>query len=678
MAIPGDKEILQRFSDILDDVEHTGMDFWRQYEVRDGYRFFYGLDQWKPETKRKLHQLGLKEITFNRIPPFLRSVQGEITRLAGETRYFPTDGPQAKEYAETTNDLGKWMRDQANSDYNNKWALLDSEICGLGFVEKVMDHDMNPDGEPRDYRVSPIECIPDWNALGPNLTEGGHFIRAKFLTKHEFMEMFGDDIPETGIDPRFIFKNFSEDSSDVFESKFSLRNDGFVRQRQDMIMVFDYQFKEKIQARRVENPLQGQQIDNPIIAQTVQLTLEELELDPNDDIWDVDQTDFTALEEEFERLGLGELISQKTDRDKVYRAWISKDKILTKGAGPYENKFTYQTIMCFWDDEKFSPYGYVRALKDPQRVANASFMHMYHSTLSAPKPTVIAEKSAVEDAAEFESQIASRQAVVWAEEGGLGKILLHNPPAIPTGFDAPLQIATDAFVSTTGISLNFAAQEEREIPAILDRQRNEKSLTVLGDLIGNYQAFLKSSADVDLDRMKIMAENKPGRIVTIIGQEGIRTIEMLKEDFRQDFNVMIDQAKPSITQRMEASKQLSEMIKTGVIPEAMKQIVLTFIFENSGLPQSDLDRMKEVAQQQGQQQEQAQEKQQQMQDQIQQLLLVGQEAEVEQTQAQTQETMAKEKKTQADAMQSFSKGQQIDLENQQIIEGNVGEVNLTT
>lgn len=685
MPIPSDDKILERFKEILDGVEHSGIDHWRQYEVRDGFRFFFGLDQWKPETKRQLHKLGLKEITFNRIPPFLRSVQGEITKLAGETRYFSTDGPGAKEYTETANDLGKWMRSQAYSDYNNKWALTDAEVCGLGFVEKVVDHDINPDGEPRDYRVSPIECIPDWNALGPNLTEGQHFIRAKFLTEREFEDMFKDEnVPETGVDPRFGFRNIIEDNSDVFELKFSLRDGQNAQRRENLIMVFDFQFKEKIPNRRIENPLIDNPaaeaaLSNPIIAQTIAFKMEELGLDPVDTIWTVDETDFKGLEEEVLRLGLGELTSQKTNRDKVYRAWISKDRVISRGDGPYENKFTYQTIMCFWDDEKFSPYGYVRALKDPQRVANASFMHMYHSTLSAPKPTVIAEKGAVEDAAVFESQIANRQSVAWVENGKAtsGAIQIVTPPAIPTGFEAPLQIATDAFVGTTGINLNMAALEDKEMAAILDRQRNEKSLTTLGDLIENYRYFLQASAEVDLERMKIMAENKPGRIIAVAGEEGINTIKLLKEAFRQNFSVMIDQAKPSITQRMEASSQLSQMMKEGIIPEAMKQIVLTFIFENSGLPQSDLDKMKEIAKQQSEAQQQSQQEQKQAQDQIQQLLLVGQQAEIEQTNAQIEETLAKKAKAQADAAQSFSKGQQVDLENQQIIAGNVDNVNIT-
>ena len=80
MAIGTDEEILKEFNQILKDSSATGWDIWRRYEVKDGYRFFFGLDQWDEITKAKLHNQGLKEITMNRIPPFINSVQAEQGR----------------------------------------------------------------------------------------------------------------------------------------------------------------------------------------------------------------------------------------------------------------------------------------------------------------------------------------------------------------------------------------------------------------------------------------------------------------------------------------------------------------------------------------------------------------------------------------------------------------------
>jgi len=130
MALPSDQKILTAFNKIMSESENQGWSFWRQFEVRDGFRFFFGMDQWDPVVKANLHSRGLKEITLNRIPPFIKSIQGEIMKFSGETHFFPTDGEQSEEYAEVVNEGTKWVRDTAKSDFYNKWALQDAEVCG--------------------------------------------------------------------------------------------------------------------------------------------------------------------------------------------------------------------------------------------------------------------------------------------------------------------------------------------------------------------------------------------------------------------------------------------------------------------------------------------------------------------------------------------------------------------
>lgn len=676
MSISDDRVIIEDFNKIISDTESSGWDYWRQYEVRDGFRFFYGLDQWDESVKANLHSKGLKEITLNRIPPFIKSVQGEIIKFSGETHFFPTDGESAKEYAEITNEGTKWIRDQANSEYYNKDVLQDALICGLGVVESIVDHDTNPDGLPADIRVPPIEALPDWNGMGANLSNGRYFIRAKFLSKNEFSDMFPDvaQVPEEGTDARFTLMDIAENDDDIFENKFQLKNNQYNKKGQE-ILVFDFQFKEKVAFKRVQNPIQTEEVQliaqNPFVAKRLSDTLQQFNLSPSEQIWNLDTTEFKALKEKLSFLEI-ELEAQDAKKDEYFRAWVSKGKVIQKGDAPYKDRFSYQMMLAFWDDEKQCPYGYLRMLKDAQKVSNSAFMHLFHSTLSAPKPVVFYEETAIDDADEFERDISNRQAAIGVRDGAItqGKIQPFTPPPVPTGFELPLTIANSAFVDVTGINLNFAAMEENVISGVLDRQRNEKSATSLGSIVDNFRFFLKSKGFVDIARLAILAENMPGRLVSVLGKEGIQQIPLLKDVFRANYEIKVDEAKPSVTQSMETTKQLAEMLKAGFIPQEINDIILKFIFENSGMPQTAITEIGQRIQQSAQRQQQQSQQQAEASQRLQQITEQGLASEAMANQALAQDRNANIPVKEAEANKKFAEAQQKELENAVILAGN--------
>ena len=704
MGIPSDKDIIESFTERVSNTENTGWDYWRQWEVRDGYRFFFGLEQWEESTRRELERRGLKPITFNRLPPFINSVNGEVTRLAGQTRYFPTEG--GEDYTDVANDAVKWAMDKSNEDHYKRLALKDAEICGLGCIEQTIDYTNNPNGLPLDARVHPIEVLPDWDAEGTNLSDGRFFIRAKFLPVEVFEKRFKKSIEPGNFNFDFTFANRQFSDQNFFVERFNLRGSNFNTFRHNAIMIFDYQFKEIEDYKRIQNPfknvfsgdLEPQKVESkedpqanpsaailqqrletdPVFAKLLQTELEDLDINVADDVWSV--KDNADVEPISNLLGIP-LDVGTAQRDRYYRAFMtgqgnSGAQIIEKGDGPMKTKFSYSMINAFWDDEKRSPYGYVRLLKDPQRVANSSFMHIFHSTLSAPKPTVIAEKDAVEDPDVFERQIADRQSVAWIEEGATGKFTPYNPPAQPTGFEAPLNISVNAFVETSGINLNFNATDDTEISGILDRQRNEKSAVTLVDVIENYRYFMKELGQGNIERLAQLAENVPGRLITVVGEDGINRIQLLEEVFATDYEVVIDEADPSVTQQMENTKQLAELLKAGFVPEEMQNPVLMEIFENSGISKETREELKEISQARAQQAAQLQQVEAARQQAVQQLIEAGQMDEIERVNAAADElrsriilNQAKAEGEVADAEKTMADRNQKIIENQAILSG---------
>ena len=685
MAIPSDDVILKDYNTILSDAQDTGWKFWREVEVDEGYRFFNGTEQWDPSVRQNLLARGLKPITINNIPPFIKSVQGEVTRFSGEVHFFPNEGKESNGYSEVVNKGTEWVRNQASSDYYNKQVLQDALICGLGGVESIIDYEEDPDGVPRDMRVMPKEFLPDWNSTGVNLNNGRYIIRARYMTKQKFKEMFPDTpLPpegEEGTSSTFTLGDLSQDQ-DEYETQFQLRPN-YEKPQRNMILVFDFQFKEAVKFKRTMNPLVNEQMrmmitQSPLIAQRLQLSLEDADVSPEQEFFDLTTEQFNAFAEEMTLIGLP-VEAQIITKYEYYRAWISKGKIIEKGDAPYKDKFSYTLLCTFWDDEKFCPYGYLRALKDPQKVYNSAFMHHFHSTLTSPKPSVFYESDAVEDTDEFERSVADRQAAVEVADGALrdGKIMPFNPPAGQTGFESLLTLSRDSYVSATGINMNFAGLDEQEISGILDRQRNEKSLTSIEDIVQNYHFFIKERGRTDVSRLAMLADGMRNRIVSILGKNGIERVSLLKDAFRLNYDVTIDEAKPSVTQRMETAKQLMELMKSGMIPQQTMPIVQEYVFENVGVPETALAAIRESMQQSIQAQSQQMQAQQEQDQIVRQITQQTMQADAMANEALAQERLASIAVKQADANKKFAESQQVEIENATILAGNVDTTNFS-
>ena len=105
----------------------------------------------------------------------------------------------------------------------------------------------------------------------------------------------------------------------------------------------------------------------------------------------------------------------------------------------------------------------------------------------------------------------------------------------------------------TGINLNFAGLEQKEITGVLDRQRNEKSAATLGEIVMNYRFFLKERGQTDIERLAILAENVPGRLISVIGDSGFNQVRLISQLFRSNYDIRIDEIEPSVTQKIETT-----------------------------------------------------------------------------------------------------------------------------
>ena len=590
-----DDKIMKGFKDLLNVGPTSGWNYWKRNEYIEGKKFFDGIEHYDPETLEILNDRGLKPIVINRTAPLIRNISNNIGKAVGEPKYYPTDDidDENDQYTSSTNELGKWGRSQGLYDHVTASARQDSAICGVGVIESRLNMEGdNVFGEPQYLRVAPIEVIWDPDATASNFTDAKRLLRAKIYRKEEFNERFGDELKNKfgveeisdGVDSMFTMLQANSDSEDLnVDALFDISaNDS--RLSEDHITVFDYQWKTLETVHIVKNPTLSKAftliVNDDLIAELSEFT-DDYKIGKNDGTWQLRDEAFNRLKNI-----MGDFPFESVERKKYYahRAFIAGGFVLDAMESPFETEFTYEFYVMFYDENKRCPYGYMRMVKDSQRVSNSAFLHLFHSLLSAPKASIMIEDGASDDMAGLQSRIANRDAVIRLNPGGINKVQQLQQTVIPTGFDQPLQIGITGAFQATGHNLEIAGQQDAQVSGILDKQRTERGYDNLADVIDSYRLFVKRIAQKDLYLFREMANNSPGEVIRVLGRSGIQSIELMRDKSNINFAAIVGEAPPSFNQKQENTKVLMELKERGYIPPELDIFVLQAIIDNADMP----------------------------------------------------------------------------------------------
>jgi len=606
MAIFDDDTIIKNYQKLITSAQEFGWSWWKRNEYIEGRRFFDGIEQYDSDVLKSLGKRGLRPVVMNRTDPFIRGVANNIGKATGVWRYYPLDdvenqpdqeqNTEKDDYSTSMNELGKWGRDQGNFEREAGQVRLDASICGVGIMEQRLDMEGdNVFGEPCYTRIPPIEVVIDQDAQGVNFHDARDMFRARIMDKETFTEQFEDspgakDVGD-GIDQMFTMLQVNNTDSITINPLFeSTAFDS--RLGQNNVTVYDYQWFQKEAVHVVKNPLLDD-INLNILGQDEELLIELRKLMDDNKLAD-DDPSWLLFDKEFRQLegiidNKVDIESAKKKKKRYYRAFIAGDIILDKMESPFPDGFTYSFYTQYYDEDKRVPYGFMRKIKDSQRTSNASFLHMFHSILSAPKPSMFAEHGVTDEPDKFELQAAQRDSVLWVNDGKLERIRENIPPTVPTGFENPLQISIESMFQVTGLNFEMLGQQTNEISGILDKQRTERGYDMLKDVIDNYRMFLKEIGKKDLQLYREIASQAPGEIIRVIGTNGIEAIPLLKDQTNQNFAVTIDDAPSSINQKSDNIKVLFDIMQLPNIPPQMQPMLLDAVLENSDMP-SDLRR----------------------------------------------------------------------------------------
>lgn len=513
-------------------------------------------------------------VQFNLVKPYVNAVRGFMAQNRRNADYVARmEQDQLQEmYSEWTNAYKDYVRDNANADQVETQQDGDLLICGYGAVETAMTYGdgysaRNPNGEIVMGRLDPRALGWDPSARASNLLDARWVFYKKIYALDEALDLFTDASPDD-----FEGEQGLDESNKIYYPRGGIYNKiqeiyDWESESEELVKVYFYQWYEVEPFYRAKNPLKD--IQDPQTQQYFDLELQalaadqdqddEYAFDPRADIISCDSKTKKAIEEMFE-----DGVDFETFRRRVYyTAIVSGKKVFKKYRSPCQSGFTVKFKTGDFDEENKMWVGMVNSLKDPALYYNKALTELMFTIASQAKGGVYIERDAVEDITDFEAKYAKTDAVIVVNDGAIsgGKIMPKKEQFTANGLDSVMQMSSDALPMVSGIDKSFLGSSENKLePAALQRQRVKQVTTALATFFDNITVYQKEQASLLLPMMRIMAENNDGSMFKAISKDGTNIfLKMSPDNFADEYDITIQEAPDTATQREEKSEQLVSM-----------------------------------------------------------------------------------------------------------------------
>jgi hypothetical protein len=556
----------------------------RQYKNTEDCNAFYAgdyMDFWI--GSQSTDQFGVKKramVQINKVKPYVNAVKGFFAQNRREAKYSARlDGQKIQElYSQYANGLRSYIRRQAHADQVETQQDGDMLNCGYGCVETAMTYTdgqatTNPNGQILKGRIDPLEVGWDPFAKAANLTDRRWDFAEKIYDLNDAIDLFQDARADD-------FESATDDELKDGEGayKFYARGGRYNKiketaldwsdQKNEKVKVYFYEWFKYEKFWRCENPATLMQ--DPRLAQIAKIQLEIIAqdltqdqqdmfaFDSNDEILSFDDEVKKKIEEKFSELEIYEYRKMV-----FYGAVISKDHVFTKYKNPCQTTFTRNFKTGDYDAKNKIWTGMVNSMKEPTLYENKALTELMFIIGANSKGGVYIEEDAVDDVQKFEQQYSKTDAVIVVNPGAIAgeKIKSKKEPQVTTGYEGIIQMSAGYLQEVNGFDKSFfGSVESKQETGVLYKRRIRQIISLLAcyaDAITLYQIL---DARLDLDYMRIFAENNSGGLFPVSGVDGKQQfLQISKDKLATEYDVNIDEAPQSAEEKEEYAKILSSM-----------------------------------------------------------------------------------------------------------------------
>jgi hypothetical protein len=529
-------------SDLKKSRDHSRQ--WRSDAAED-FGFVDGKSQWSEEEREFLRDSLRPEVTFNRVGPVIDVICGEEIANRQEVRYIPRSQGDAKAN-EVYTAAASWVRDMCDAEDEESDAFRDAVICGMGWTETRMDYEDDLEGMAVIERIDPLEMYWDHTAKKQNLSDARWFARVKKFHKDEVAKMWpdkadditgGNDLWGEDDDGGTPHRTYAGDQYQYGDGEGSEQSDA------DLIEVVEYQYYDFEDVYRIQVP--------PAIQQ--RLAMVGMNVQANEI---VSPKLHDRIKEKADEFGI-EFKSVKQKRKRYMHVFMAGELELEHA--PIKCKaFKFKPITGRRDRNDNTWYGFVRAMKDPQRWANKWLSQVMHIINSNAKGGLMAEKDAFDNPRKAEEEWADPQSITFLKPGGLSKVMPKSPITYPAGLDKLMEFAVSSIRDVSGVSVEMLGMREGNQPGILEYQRKQAGLRILATMFNALRRYRKEQGRLLLSFIEEYLTD--GRLIRIVGEEGAKYIPLTKQEGTTTYDVIVDDAPTSPNQKDKVFSILSTLV----------------------------------------------------------------------------------------------------------------------
>ena len=540
---------------------------WRM-EMRESFEYRAG-EQWDSEDKARLEEQNRPIATFNRIAPIIDSVVGWEINNSQQLTYRPRtldDAYQGEVYTETA----RWVMDGCDGEHEETDAYSDAITCGMGWTEWRVDYEEDPDGKLLKERVPPNEMRWDPGSRKQNLIDKRWVMREKRWPLEDIRDRWPDKADQIDWTPSYLEDDAwleEHDASRAWQYEQDQSWNDQTRQRDNKALVIHHQWRDREPYYRVGDPETGR-------------------------IVEFDEERFGRVRQYVEERGIAYVRQQRW----VYKqAFVCGKVLLEEGRAPIDDGFSYDCITGKRDEQHSIWYGLHRAMKDPQRWANAFFSTAMHTMMSNAKGGLIIEEGAVDDLRSLQENWARPEGIVTVEDGALagGRLQERSFGGYPPGLDKLMAFAISSIRDCTGINLELLGMADRDQPNVLEMERKRAALTILSPLVASLQRYRVNSGRALLSFMRAYVPD--GTLVRVTG----KPVTFSRDAATVKYDVIVDTAPNSPNLKQEVWGTLSQLVpslvKAGVpvppallryspLPESVAEEWIAYIEGQGGVP----------------------------------------------------------------------------------------------
>lgn len=542
---------------------------WRR-EAREAFAFVAG-DQWTEEEKSLLEEQNRVPIVFNRTATIINSVVGSEINNRTEVRYFPRTLGDS-EINEVLTKGGEWFRDRSGAEEEETQSFYDTVVCGLGWVESLIDFDTDEDGAPMMERIDPLEMCWDASASRRGLSDAHRIARVREIGIEDAKEMFPDaDVSD--LNARWMDQEKDPDNDDVTRQ---WSDDDYAHGDEEMdeedtdgrVTIVQLQYRARRKEIEYSDPMTGKRgrMGKREWKRLMDMA-REMGHDPQ-----MKTRDVTVWE--WKQAILGDVILEEND--------------------PCPVSSTFCPITGYWDNSKRQWFGLVRQMKDPQKYANKWLSQTLHIINANAKGGIMYEEDATDDPRDLEEQWAAADSAIKLRPGALaqGKVQPKPMAQMPAALMSLTEFAIQSIRDVSGVNMELLGLRDQNQPGVLEYQRKQSAMTTLAVLFDALRQYRKQQGTVMLYYMtEYLAD---GRLIRISDEDGER-YEPLKVDPETiRYDVIVDDAPSSPNNKERVWEIITSMmpilVQAGLPAEIWGEIV-----EYAPFPAPLIEKLKEHA-----------------------------------------------------------------------------------